>query len=164
MSFEPVGSSLGDPLSCIGLSVVSSTFFCSTTGREALLSSSLFTSFDSGLGADSCFTTNLGCAPIVAGTGVLVSWSAVGSEGFTGISGDGIAGGSSFCTCGASDRHVSISSSFTGGAGLGDSACASANLDGVAVGSVTRLIGLWDLSLEWRLLYGEPDRGLAAIE
>jgi hypothetical protein len=32
MSLGPVGTSLGDPLSCIGLSVVSSTVFCSMTG------------------------------------------------------------------------------------------------------------------------------------
>jgi len=31
MSLEPVETSLGDPLPCIGLSVVSSTIFCSTT-------------------------------------------------------------------------------------------------------------------------------------
>lgn len=32
MSLEPAGTSLGDPLPCIGLSVVSSGIFCSTTG------------------------------------------------------------------------------------------------------------------------------------
>lgn len=83
----------------------------------------------------------------MAGTGVLASSKALGSEDWTGISGDGVAGGvgSSFCICGAcsSDRHVSISSSFTGaGVGLGDSACGTAGVDGVTVGSVTRLIGL----------------------
>lgn len=79
--------------------------------------------------------------------GVVISWTAFCSEDLTGISGDGIAAGvgSSVCICGAcsSDRHVSIGSSFTAaGAGLGDSVRGSAGLDGVIVGSVTRLAGL----------------------
>lgn len=102
----------------------------------------------------------------MAGTEVLVSWKGVGSEDLMGISGDGIAAGvnSSFCTCGAfnSGSDVSISSSSIGaGAGLGDSAC---GIGALAVGSVDCLIGLGDLSLECRLLYGDPDRGLVAIE
>jgi len=92
----------------------------------------------------------------------------VGSEDLSEISGGSVAGGtgSSFCTCGVcgSDRVASIGSSFIGaGAGVGDSALGSAGLGGV-VRSVGRLIGLRDLSLGCRLLYGDLERGLAVIE
>jgi len=72
-SLGPVGISLGDPVPRIGLSAVSSAFFCSTTFLATVVSASVFTS-GSGLGGNSCFMLGSDFASAcVAGLGILVS-------------------------------------------------------------------------------------------
>ena len=87
-SLGPVGTSLGDAAGCIGLCVVSSSLFGSTTGRRTLVSPSVFTSSGCGLGVDSCFTSGsdfISISTCVVGMGM---WTAVGSEDLTEKSGD----------------------------------------------------------------------------